>query len=233
MRLVTVAALLVVLASAPSAQTQFADSAGTYVALHRLSSNYGTGLGLNASLGRRLSNGLDYGVQFDFGQSGSRSDGFAGASSAFAAGPTLGLTRGIGAGVLGRVSTAVLYRSSAGTFRRSLATDGEARYNSVSSQSLTGSIAATVSRPVKLYGSLRVQPTVGVLAQASRSLSFETDLDGFEPSRSWGQTGVLLQVPVSVRVLGSDLTIEPGVIVPVTGRSDRYVYAGGGLRLNF
>ena len=232
MRLVTAAALLAALASAPSGQTQYADSAGAYVGVHSLAVPYGTGVALGASVGWRLPSGLDYGVQFEVGQT-SRTGQFAGTSSAFAVGPTLGYTQRVGAGVLGRVSTAVLYRSGAATFQGLSGPDGAAPFTSYSVQSLEGSVAATVSRPVRLYGSLRVQPTVGVLAEATRLLSFETTLADLDPVRSRVQTGVILQVPVSLRVLGSDVTLAPGVVVPVTGDRGGYSYAGGGLRVNF
>ena len=237
MRLSLTAAALVALAAAPSAQTQYADSAGAYVGVHRLSNEFETGFGVGASFGRRLSNGLDYGVQFDVSQSGSVDrERSVRSSSSVTVGPTLGYTRGVGAGVLGRVSAAVLYGTGAATFQGARLRDQQGEtpeYVTVSGQSLSGSVSATASRPVSVYGSLRVQPTVGVLAEGQRRLSFETDVVGLDPSTPRLRTAVLLGLPVSLRVSGRDVTFEPGVTIPVSGDRGRYLQGGGGLRVNF
>ena len=130
------------------------------------------------------------------------------------------------------MSTAVLYGSN-GFTSQSLPRADLAPLSSYSSRSVTGSVTATVSRPLRLYGSLRLQPTAGVIAEASRLLSFETNLSDFNPNRSQVQAGVLLEFPISLRVLGSDVTLAPGGVLPVTGNDYGYRYAGGGLRVNF
>ena len=229
MRLVAAAALVAALSSAPSAQTQFADSAGAYVGLHEASAR-----SLVASVGYRQANGLDYGVRFGgalFRPAGGRP----GTSAGFTIGPEVGYTRPLGAGVSGRVSATVLYRSVGSTFQYRPSSDSP-EYQSYSAQTLTGNVTATVSRPVRVYGSFRLRPTLGVYAEARRALSFETTLSDIDP-QPLTTAGVHVGLPFSVRLFGRDVAVSPFAQIPVVGvppyDPSRGTYTGGGLRVNF
>ena len=234
MRLLATAALLAVLAPAPSAQTQFADSAGVYVALHGVSI-----YNRAASVGYRLPSGFDYGVQFNRFDVDRQSPGLEliegrfVSNSAFQIGPEVGYTRALSDRVTGRISASVLYTSSRATQLTTLEPD-RTRYSSYSAQSLASNLTAAVSRQVRVAGSFRVQPTVGVFAETRRSVYSNFPLVGERGPQSQASAGIHLELPLSFRLLGQDVTFAPHAQVPLVGPDfNNRTYAGGGFRVNF
>ena len=229
MRLALAAALVAAVAAAPSAQTQFADSAGVYVGVHEISAR-----AFETSVGYRQANGLDYGVRFG-GALLTPSGGRAGTAAAYTVGPEVGYTRALGAGVAGRVSATALYGSSGATFEFRPAS-AEPSFESYSARTLIGNLTATVSRPVRVYGSFRVRPTLGVYAETRQVLSYERSPSDVVPGDlTYG--GVHLGLPLSVRLFKRDVTVSPFAQLPVVGAPGYTglagAYSGGGLRVNF
>jgi hypothetical protein len=239
MRCLTFAALLA-FALPASAQTHLADSTGGYVALHGLSFGsvgQNTHLSGDGTVGWRHAGGLDYGLRVasERGGRGSAS------SSAFRAGPTVGYTRRIGWGVLGRVEGAALYQSA--TFRDydfedvTVGDDGRvvaAVARTAESRWLVGDVTASVARPVRLVGSVRLHPTLGGFVAASASLSYrDSAYPSLDPDARTA-AGVHFGLPLSFRLFGQDIALASYAQIPLTdqvGLSN--AHAGGGLRLNF
>ena len=230
MRLSLAALALVALAAPSSAQTQYADSAGVYVALHDVSA-----FGAQGSVGYRASNGFDVGIQYarysqDFERDGRRTVSEIGTLSSitlFRIGPEVGYTRKLSDRVTGRVSASVLYGSS--RVQVSASPTGAGGYNS---KGLSSNLTATVARQVPVIGSFQIQPTAGVFVETSRVLE---RLSTSETSpQSQAAAGLHLALPLSLRVLGQDVTFAPYAQIPLVGPTFyNRTYAGGGLRLNF
>lgn len=104
---------------------------------------------------------------------------------------------------------------------------------------LSGDMTASVSRPIRLIGSVRLRPTLSVYGWAAIR---RESIDG---PRAIGYSGVPasnvglhVELPLSFRLFGRDVSVAPAVRFPFGSRfrfeppSDG-AYAGGGLRLNF
>ncbi len=217
------------LAAPSSSQAHLADSSGVYLSLGTISSS-----GYGGSLGYRQSDGLDYGVYLGVSQFTRASEINGQTYAGFQVGPQAGYTALLGRGVQGRISSQVLY-GSGGYTRNGGTVSTDTAPRSVSYQALTGNLTATVSRSVRLVGSLRVRPTVGVYAEGRQLLSYQTDqTPDLELSRTRLGMGVHVGLPLSVRVLGQDVALSPFMQIPVTGEFPvGGTYAGGGLRINF
>ena len=237
MRLVAAAALVAALSSAPSAQTQFADSAGVYVSLHDIRLH-----GAEASVGYRTAGGFDYGVRYrrftqDYGSTGVRLSSVEGELSSvrnFRVGPELGYTRRLSDRVVGRISASVLYSSGQTTFVDSPEPD-VTRSRAFTSESLASNLTATVGRRVPVVGSFQIQPTAGLFVETHRTLRFDLPLSNRETfPQSDAAAGLHLELPISFRLLGQDVTLASYGQVPLVGRDFfSRTYAGGGLRVNF
>ena len=235
MRLVAAAALVAALSSAPSAQTQFADSAGVYVSLHDIRLH-----GAEGSVGYRTSGGFDYGLRYrrftqDYESRGVRLASVEGELTSvrtFRIGPELGYTRQLSDRIVGRVSASVLYSSSRITLVDSPEPD-VTRYRGYSTQNLASNLTATVARRVPVVGSFQIQPTAGLFVETRRTLYSDFSAGGAFP-QGRAAAGLHLELPISFRLLGQDVTLSPHGQVPLVGPNfyDQ-AYAGGGLRVNF
>lgn len=243
MRCLALAALLA-LALPASAQSHLADSTGGYVGIHSLSFGGGKYLGVNGDvvLGWRRADGLDYGLRVGGGGDDTWHSQVSTSVSEFRIGPTVGYTRPLGRGLVGRVEGAALYEAA--DYRAS----GEVRiYNpdlegvetlserTVESRRLSANVTAALSRPVRLAGSVRVHPTLGGFVAAEGFPRYsDSAYPSFERSART-DAGLHLGLPLSFRLFGQDVAVAAYSQVPLT-RDFRGVtgpYAGGGLRLNF
>lgn len=224
----TLLALLLVAIAAPAfAQATYADGTGGYVALHQLGINPIGTLGADATVGYRLRGGLDVGVRLGH-------ETRFGVLRESVAGPVAGITRPVGRGLTGRLEGAVLFSSV--SVQQDEVTTADGAVVAASSgrvRALSQDVTATLSRSVRLVGSLRARPTVGAYAEASQALSVSGSV---EPGsgRTLASTGLHVELPLSLRVLGRDASVTPVVRLPITGNSDATgaAYAGGGFRLN-
>ena len=228
MRCPALAVLLALALSLPvAAQSQFADSAGTYVSVGGFpvawgGSNVGLRLGTSVEVGRRFGNGVDAGLIGSYEAYGTRAE-------AWSVGATGGLTRPAPLGTVARLQATALYRSG----------DYDSADVSYGQTSVLGDVSATVGRSVPVVGSFRLQPTVGVFARVDQALTFRSE--GFDPAiepsfRPYALTGVQLELPLTFRLFGADATFAPGLRMGVGSRGwGRYASGvpGGAFRLNF
>lgn len=229
-------ALVAALPLAAASQTHLADSTGGYVALHELSfghSGSGWTRALDGTLGYRFSDRVDAGLRLG------HVSGSLGRSWRVA--PTAGYTRRLGAGALARVEGTLAYQTYSWTELESSelpdGTSGFERSQPYGARSLSGDVAATVSRPVRLVGSLRVHPTLGVYAAASQAFDrrYPARIGDLGPSALRGSAGVQVGLPLSFRLFGQDVSVAPTARFSLVGNLGRLpdTYGGGGLRLNF
>ena len=220
MRRVVLPALLGrALALPASAQSQYADSAGTYISTSGFTIGSGGRFGTQAQLGRRFGNGVDVGVVGSYDRYGEDRAGWS-------AGAVVGLTRRAPAGTFTRLQASALYQNV------DLAYSTGDRF---ASSGLVGDVSATVGRSVPVVGSLRFQPTVGVYARASQALTL-TFPDRFQDlDRFHAEAGFQAEFPLTFRLFGADATIAPALrFAPgQDGVRARGLLPGGGLRLNF
>ena len=226
MRRPALAALLgFVLALPAAAQSQFADSAGTYLSVDGPAvgwggSGVGLVLGTQVEVGRRFGNGLDAGLTGSYVAYGER-------ARFWSVGVTGGLTRPAPAGTVARLQAAAAY-------------GGRAYDSDALAYSQTGAsvdLSATLGRSIPVAGSVRVRPTVGVFATAGQPISFAVDRpqfaeDGF---RTFVTTGLQVELPVTFRLFGADAAFVPAVRFGLTGGPSPGFggVPGGGFRLNF
>lgn len=228
MRLVA-AAVLVALSAAPSAQTHLADSTGTFVGLQRLSLKLPLqtepgdtyAIDVDGVVGRRYASGLDVGLRMA-AQRGS----FA---RTFRLAPTVGYTRPLALGVLARVEGVAEYASASaneitGTDAQGFPTAGWYGF-----RALTGDVTATVSRPVRVLGSIRLHPTVGGYATAIRA--FDVQDPAAQPSpaglnalgvlpdgdQQVSGTGYEMSLPLTFRLFGRSAALVPRARIQTSG----------------
>ncbi|HEX8299558.1 MAG TPA: hypothetical protein VF594_10410 [Rubricoccaceae bacterium] len=230
MRLVSALALAATLASSALAQTQYADSSGGYVALNGIAFNSDIVLGLDATAGYRFSTGADVGFRLGREKYGT--------SEAFITGPTAGFARPIGSGWTGRVEGSVQYTTSNGSFVTYPEEAPEGVPSSYRFRDVREDITVTVSRPLRLAGSFRLRPTIGLFAAGRQGLTASYTGAGFAGRSDSYATGVHLEIPLTFRVFGQDAAWVTTGRFALTGRDNRgglsdRSYAGGGLRLNF
>lgn len=227
MRLLYSLALAALVSSGASAQTQYADSSGGFVALHQLSFGSGGTRSVDATVGRRLGGGFDAGLRLGYSDYG--------VGSGISGGPVVGITRPVGRGFVGRIEGAVRYASSSTVIRSSSPFGGEP----YALRSLSEDVTATIARPVRIVGSLRLRPTLGLYASAGQRLTLEAPerFQGSPTARSAG--GVHIELPLTFRLFGQDAAFSAVGRVRLVGdplngpTSVEPAYAGGGLRLNF
>ena len=215
---------LAMLAAAPAiAQTQYADSSGGFVALNGVSVQNLETFRFDATVGRRLGNGLDAGLRI-----GVRQGEYSQASqSGFTVGPVAGLARKLGHGLSGRIEGSILYIS--------VTTDYPPSSDRLSRQELTQDLTVTVSRPVHVFGSIRIRPTVGGYATATQQLAAEVPEGVSLGNPGRGLLGGLhLEFLVVFRLLGKDAAFTPVSRIDLRNGDDgtSALYSGGGLRLN-
>ncbi|WP_420456473.1 hypothetical protein [Rubrivirga sp.] len=239
MRCLALAAALA-LALPVSAQTDLADGSGGYAAIQSLSVGSIGALDVEGdlSIGWRQANGLDYGVRVGV----DRGQAFSGQNEAWV-GPTAGYTRTLGRGVLGRVEGAALYQTYDYTTYDEVSVLGDdglvgvVRGRTVARQSVAANVTATVARPVRLVGSVRLHPTLGGFVAADAPFRFEDSAYPDQSASARAAAGVHVGVPVSFRLFGQDVAVSSAIQVSLTdGRLFRGFtgpYAGSGLRLNF
>ena len=232
------------LASPLAAQTQLADSAGTYVGLDALSFGSDQQFSIDATVGRRYQSGLDVGLR------AATSQFRGGRYRAVHVSPSVGYTRPLAAGALGRVEARAEYASVVyNSLRTSTLPDGglQATASNLSARVVGLDLAASVSRPVRLAGSVRVHPTVGGYATAVRAFDVRLPADGFAGygldagnARSAYGLGVEAALPISFRLLGADAAIVPRARFQLSGDALRVQRAAGlnpegsvSFRLNF
>ena len=242
MRLVPALALAVFLTSAIAspalAQTQYADSSGGFVVLHGLA--FGTSSYtrfIDASVGYRFTSGLDASLRV-------ASRGSLGSTTAL--GPTVGITRPLGAGFMARVEGSVLASQSSGYVHFSADGSTSELPVRVQHRALRTDVTATVMHSVRLLGSLRMHPTLGLYVRTgTERVTFDgtpADRDApFDEARA----GMHVALPLSFRLFGQTASVEAAMrFSPHHGFSFEVpgdatfspgggAYAGGGLRLNF
>ena len=224
MRRLALPALLGLLAALPaSAQSQFADSAGTYVAVDGFPVAYGgSGLGLrlgtSVEVGRRFGNGFDAGLTGSYVASGTR-------TTEWSVGVTGGVARPAPFGTVARLQATATYGATAYDY------DGR----SFDRSGLGGDVSATLSRSIPIAGSVRIQPTVGVFATVGQTLAFDGTGVSDPLPEAFTRMGLQVELPITFRLFGADAAFVPGVRI---GLSDgRYFDTGGvsgaAFRLNF
>ena len=214
--------------SLPSvAQTQFADSSGGYLSLRNLGTSGGDGFFADGTVGYRFADGTDVGLRVG--------------TLAFADGLTIGPTAGrTWAGprlTRLRVEGAALYQSQS-RFLEGNTIDGFETYDR---RDLSGDITATASRSLRLLGSLRVAPTLGVFGVAEQSLSYSAPTRISRPSSTRAAAGLHFEVPLSFRLFGTTATVSATSRFALARTRDyslfgpdlQRTYAGAGFRLNF
>lgn len=225
MKLLYAVALVALSVGSAVAQTQYADSSGAYVAVGALgaanSSGGVSGTGVDATVGYRFTSGADAGLRLG------RVSAFGGTTNRI--GPTAGISRSLGSGVIGRLEASTLFSET----HYPLSSEG-IDY-SIRSWEIGGDVTATVSRPVRVVGSVRLRPTLGVYAAAARR---GMDINGpgqFAGDTSPRSSGLHVEVPLSFRLFGQEAAISQALRFPMTGgfAVTNGVYAGGGVRLNF
>lgn len=209
---------LIVCLAAPSAlaQSWLADGSGAYLALEQADVRGADGrTAVTFAAGWRSASGVDAGVHLDT----ERARGLVSSTRVgLDAGRTWGLSRWAGA----RLS------ASAGYAWRTVE-DGPFVPSAYSVDGAAGDLQATVFARVGLGASARVQPTTGVfvrghaLGEAGRTAG----PGPLEDLRDAG--GVVVGLPVSVRVLGADLALAPVVRLGV-GLQDHAFYTDGAVR---
>lgn len=217
-------ATLVALAFPVSAQTTFSDTAGVYVALHGV--RIGTGanpyLGsvIDATVGYRFNAHADAGLRVRMQR-----------GLGYAVGPTGGVTQPLPGGLRLRLDAGADYASSEMTrFNREI---GD--FDRLAAQTLTTDASATVSRPLRLVGTVRVAPGLGVYGTAGRYLAY----DGYEgfptPRTAFTSAGVQIEMPLSFRLLGRSVAFAPGVRWSLVGQplGDPITSTGAVARVNF
>ncbi len=233
------AAALVLLASVPAlAQSQYSADRGAYVALEILASAAAGSSRQTRTVGARLAGGVDVGLRLGFEGSGS------GYGRAFSGGPVAGMSRPLGNGLEGRVEGALRYSTLSGSAPTDNPSPGLRTVFNL--KTVTEDITATVSRPFRIAGSVRIRPAFGVYATAIQTLDSDVNAHAGTPT---GRAGLHLHLPVSFRLLGADVVWAPAVLrltlVPharLQGVNDEGYYeslagmaafAGSGLRVNF
>ena len=230
MRLACTLALAALLSSPSAAQSQYADSTGGYLALHELGFGSGGARGIDGTLGRRLRGGLDVGLRLGYSSYGTGSD--------VSGGPVVGITRPVGRGFVGRVEGALHYASWSATFT-SLQDAPEGEVLAFAQRSLAEDVTATLARPVRLVGSLRLRPTLGVYATAAQRLTYTAPERFRNADGTRAAAGLHIEIPLTFRLFGQDASVAAVGRLPIVG--DRLndlqrvepACAGGGLRMNF
>ena len=224
---------LVALLSLPvAAQTHLADSSGVYLGLGAGYHSSSVGFGTVASFGYRQANGLDYGigVRLDHRPPSAQVSGYQSTSL----GATLGYTRALGKGVRLRMESAASFRAV--TYDRTQL-DQSLDY---AGSAIGLDVSASISRPFRLVGSFRVDPTLGVYANGTQALTesaYGFGVQSATPTLTGLDGGVQVGLPLSFRALGADMT------VPLTARfslRNQHPSFGvtpppfsGGVRVNF
>ena len=222
-----VAALVAAVALPATAQTHLADSSGVYLGLGMGYADTHGVIGLTGSLGFRQENGLDYGVRGLLDTQTFRSG--PSTNPRFSISPTVGYTADIGVGALLRVEGA----TSLSAIRYESAFSAEPV--SFNSTAVGLDVSASVSRPIRTIGSVRLHPTVGLYATASRALTESTTGFDLRPTHTGGAYGVQAGLPISFRLAGQEITL-PLVARFGVQKSDGYFVprlGAGGIRINF
>ena len=202
MRPVLLAALAAALALPAAAQPVLPDSADAYVSpLLGVASvgSLGTSWVAGLDAGRRIGAGADVGFRALVG------DVTYGEGGAYvAAGPTVGITRRLAGGfeadarALGLVAFADPGGAAGFGFR-----------------TVQGTAQATVGRPIRLVGSLRLVPTAGAYGTACATSGLEV-----RPGARCAEAGALVGVDLRFRLLGADVSLPAVVAIPVVGNDD-------------
>ena len=218
------ALLAFALALPAAAQSQYADSAGTYVSVGGFPISYGgSGLGLqlgtSVEVGRRFGNGFDAGLTGSLVTYGTR-------ATSWSVGAAAGLSRPAPLGTVARLQAAASY--------------GGLSYDytglQLRSTSVRGDVSATVGRSVPLVGTLRLRPAVGVYGAVSQRLSLDNPSDLRAGAATRVDGGVQVEVPLTFRLFGKDAAVIGRYRVSGWGDVGLYGegnYPGGGFRLNF
>lgn len=222
MRLPLCALAAALLASPALSQTHLADSTGGYVALHELA--FGSAarsalLDLDGTVGWRFASGFDVGVRVGYEQR---------LGTDVLVAPTLGYSRPLGGGSFGRIEGAVFYGE-----RDWIRSSPEAGAVTYGDRRVGGDLTATVSRPVRLLGSVRLHPTLGGYAAVDHR--FDTAYpEDMRPVGAGSDVGVHMGLPLSFRLFGQDVAVSPYARLSLLdGVLSAPTYGGGGLRLNF
>ena len=232
------AAFTLLMAVPALAQSQYATGRGAYLALETLSFARGGLQQLDGTVGARLAGGVDVGVRLGHESAGS------GYGPAFSIGPVAGISRPLGNGLEGRIEGAIRYSTLSGNSPTIDPAPGSSTLYNL--KTITEDVTATVSRSVRIVGSVRIRPAVGVYATAIQTPASNDLAQAGTPT---GRAGLHLHIPVSFRLLGADVAWAPAVfrltIVPnarLQGVNDQGYYeqvagmeafGGTGLRVNF
>ena len=222
----TLVLVLTALAAAPvGAQSQFAPEAGAYVALDRLDAlRLGNGeVALGGAVGWRFGNGLDAGLRVgaahrDYGREFDVDSDRLGSAAEVGVGVEGGLSRRLAGRVGLRLQLAgSLHRAEVDrqptnvTLTGALVDDTATASRAVNEGRV--SVSATAFRRVGLGPRVELLPTAGVYAAGSqltvtapdRGFSLRADAGRSAPD---GDLGLVLALPVTVRALGTRLTVD-------------------------
>ena len=202
---------LALLALPAAAQPALPDSATRY-----LSPIFGMGgsngidaLVVGVEAGQRISPTLDVGLLVVGG------DNRYGPGGRFLTlGPTAGYTRALGAGVEfdARAQTSVTF--------------SDVRANDLFGVRSVGAVTqATLSRPLRLVGSLRVAPTVGGYLSACQTVGVEV-----RPGVGCAEAGVLVGADLRFRLFGADVSVPVVAAVPLAGNDAALDFGTFGVR---
>lgn len=191
-------ALLLALGTAPEASAQLADSSGVYLAL---GGGYSTSSGLIGpaiAAGYRQQNGLEYGVGVALESRGPGTDYFYSSTSV---GATAAYTTSVASRTNLRIEGTAGFSTTA--YRNDLF-DNEQRLDGTA---LTFDASARVSREMLSVGSVRLAPSVGVYASGYDRLNTYSEGFGSEIPGAGFDAGLQVGIPLSFRLLGTDVTL--------------------------
>lgn len=215
---VAAAALLAVPAFA---QSHLSDSSGVYVGVQSYSSSP-TETG--ASIGVRHASGFDYGI----GGAIRHSE----ITSGFTVAPQAGYTRRLGDRTFARLDLRLAYSRSA--VRGDVFERLGYRY---SGSGLALDASAGLGRSYRLGGSFAVRPSLGVFAEAGRTLSWEEEGLDSAPNLegdTYRSAGVRAEVPLTFRLFGTDAAVTSTYSRPVGGEwGARFTPRRDGLETSF
>ncbi|WP_420457469.1 hypothetical protein [Rubrivirga sp.] len=221
-------ALAALLAPSVLAQPVLTDSSDTYVSpLFGIGSSGGgrTAFLVGADVGRRVAPSVDLGARVIGG------DLTYGDGGAFlTVGPTLGTTRRLGAGV--ELDARLLGTATFADLGPRVGDDG------FGLRRIQGTGQVSLSRPLRVVGSLRLAPTVGAYGTACRVIGYEVT----GAALRCAEAGALAGVDVRFRLFGADVSLP--VVAPIrlvgndaAGRLGLFdvsqVPITGGLRVRF
>lgn len=233
------AVLVLALTTCAAAQTQLAEGSGAYLSVGNLDV-VGSQTWVDLAAGWRWAQGADLGVIVEHnrypdggGRSTDRRLGVE-AGKTWTVSPRIGL-RVSGSASLDRLSfDNVTVYTRRGSYVPGVPSTFDERQATATFGGTSADIEAFAFAHVGLAGSVGVQPGLGVFVHHESLTSDDADASLFAlgPVREGRDAaGVRLALPVTARVLGTDLALSPVIRVGV-GIEDHAAWVDGGMRLH-